>query len=122
MQKPPFYKSIYFTFKGLKWMFTNERNFQLEILGFLVNLFLIIILKLNVHDTILILLICGFVLVTEILNTVIEKLCDFIEPNFNLKIGIIKDISSGAILLATIFAVIIGIIIYFPYLENILSS
>ncbi|MGS0746935.1 diacylglycerol kinase [Halpernia sp. GG3] len=122
MQKPPFYKSLGYAFKGLVWMFKNERNFQLEIIGLFINFFLIVFFKLNRIDIILILLICGFVLVAEVLNTGIEKICDFVEPKFHSKIGIIKDISAGAVLLSSIFAVIIGGLIYWPYLEKILAS
>ncbi|SFH91076.1 diacylglycerol kinase family protein [Halpernia frigidisoli] len=116
MKKPVFYKSLGFAFKGLIWMFKNERNFQLEVIALFVNIILIFALKLNHLDSILILLICGFVLVSEILNTAIEKLCDFVEPKFHTKIGIIKDIAAGAVLLATIFAVIVGISIYWNYI------
>lgn len=122
MQKPPFYKSLSYAAKGLIWIFRNERNFQLEIIGLFINFFLIVFFKLDRIDAVIILLICGFVLVAEILNTAIEKLCDFMEPNFHSKIGIIKDISAGAVLLATFFAIVIGGFIYWPYLANILSS
>lgn len=122
MHKSPFYKSLGYAFKGLVWMFKNERNFQLEIIGLFINFFLIVFFKLNRIDVILILLICGFVLVAEVLNTGIEKICDFVEPKFHSKIGIIKDIAAGAVLLSSIFAVIIGGLIYWPYLEKILAS
>ena len=36
-------------------------------------------------------------LVSEIFNTAIEALCDFVESNKNEKIGVIKDISAGAV-------------------------
>lgn len=116
MRKPPFYKSLNYALKGLVWMFKNERNFQLEIIGLFINFFLIVFFKLNRMDAILILLICGFVLVAEVLNTGLEKLCDFVEPNFHIKIGIIKDTAAGAVLLSAILSVIIGGIIYWPYL------
>ena len=122
MKKPPFYKSLSAAFKGLFWMLKNERNFQLEIFAFLINVILIFWMKLNQLDSIIILFICGFVLVAEILNTGVEKICDFVEPNFHSKIGIIKDIAAGSVLLATLFAILIGGIIYWPYLENMLSS
>lgn len=122
MRKPPFYKSLNYAFKGLVWMFRNERNFQLEVIALFINFFLIIFFKLHRIDAAVILLVCGFVLVAEVLNTGIEKLCDFVEPNHHSKIGIIKDISAGAVLLSTVFAVIIGGFIYFPYLEKMLSS
>lgn len=122
MHKPPFHKSVVFAWKGLVWMLKNERNFQLEVTAFVINLILILFFNTSNLETAFILLICALVLVAEILNTGIEKLCDFIEPNYNINIGIIKDISAGGVLLATIFAVLIGGIIYWPYLQNMLSS
>jgi len=56
----------------------------------------------------------ALILVAESLNTGIEKLADFIHPDFHKQIGRIKDISAGAAFFATIFAVIIGLIIYIP--------
>ena len=56
----------------------------------------------------------GLVLVAESLNTGIEKLSDFVHPDYNDRIGFIKDISAGAATFAAIIAVIIGLIIYLP--------
>jgi len=44
----------------------------------------------------LVLVATGLMLVSEIFNTAIEALCDFIESGENEKIGIIKDIAAGA--------------------------
>lgn len=56
----------------------------------------------------------ALVLGIEGLNTAIEKLCDFVKPEFDKKIGFIKDISAGAVMLVSIAASIIGLIIYIP--------
>lgn len=56
----------------------------------------------------------GLVLVAESLNTCIEKLCDFIHPDYDQKIGFIKDVAAGAVSFAAIVAVIVGLIIYLP--------
>ena len=57
----------------------------------------------------------GLVLSTESLNTAIENICDFIHPDFNTKIGTIKDIASGAVTFAALTAMIIAGLIYIPY-------
>ena len=69
----------------------------------------------NSTDVALILLVCFLVLIAETINTAIEKICDFVEPNFNKKIGIIKDISAGAVILATLLSIIVGVLVYSKY-------
>jgi diacylglycerol kinase (ATP) len=56
----------------------------------------------------------GLVMAIEGANTAVEKICDFIHPDFNTKIGFIKDIASGAVFFAAMAAVAIGAIIYVP--------
>jgi diacylglycerol kinase (ATP) len=56
----------------------------------------------------------GLVLSIEGLNTAVEKVADFIHPDFNNQIGFIKDIAAGAVFFAGITAITIGLIIYLP--------
>ncbi len=116
MKKPPFHKSVQFTFRGIIWILRNERNFQFHILALIINLFLIVFFGLSNTETALILLCCFFVLVTETLNTCVEKICDYIQPKFDSRIGIIKDLAGGAVMLATISAISVGALVYWPYL------
>jgi diacylglycerol kinase (ATP) len=64
-------------------------------------------------------LVTGLVLSIEGINTAVEKVCDFVHPDFHNKIGFIKDIAAGAVFFAGITAIIIGLIIYTPYLLNV---
>ncbi|MGY8914079.1 MAG: diacylglycerol kinase [Flavobacteriales bacterium] len=56
----------------------------------------------------------ALVLGVEGINTAIEKLADFVQPEFDTKIGFIKDISAGAVMFVSIAATLIGLIIYCP--------
>lgn len=67
------------------------------------------------------LLAIGIVLSVEALNTAIEEIANFVHPDFHNKIGLIKDISAGAVFFAAIIAVIIAAIIYTPYIATILN-
>jgi diacylglycerol kinase (ATP) len=58
----------------------------------------------------------GLVLSIEGLNTAVEKIADFVHPDFHEKIGFIKDIAAGAVFFAAITAIAIGSIIYIPKL------
>ena len=56
----------------------------------------------------------GLVMSIEGLNTAAEEIADFIHPEQHKKIGFIKDVAAGAVFIASIAAVIVGFIIYFP--------
>lgn len=56
----------------------------------------------------------GLVLGIEGLNTAVEKVADFIHPEFHEKIGFIKDIAAGAVFFAAMTAIAVGLIIYVP--------
>ncbi|MEM7186953.1 MAG: diacylglycerol kinase family protein [Bacteroidota bacterium] len=56
----------------------------------------------------------GLVMSIEGLNTAAEEIADFIHPDFNKKIGFIKDVAAGAVFFAAIAAVIIACLIYIP--------
>ncbi len=97
-------------------MVKSERNFQIETAAFFINLFLIFYLKLTTTDAVLIIIISSAVLAAEIFNTAIERICDIIQPEFDKRIGFIKDISAGAVLLLAVASVITGILIYWKYI------
>lgn len=58
----------------------------------------------------------GLVLGIEGLNTAVEKIADFIHPDYHERIGFIKDIAAGAVFFAALTAIAIAAIIYIPYL------
>jgi len=116
MRKPPIHKSFLNAFRGFFLILKSERNFQVELLAFLVNIFLIFYLKLSSIDTVLILMVSFGVLSAEIFNTAIEKICDIIQPEFDKRIGFIKDISAAAVILMAVLSVIVGIMVYWKYI------
>ncbi|SHE76694.1 diacylglycerol kinase family protein [Chryseobacterium takakiae] len=116
MRKPLLYKSFFNAFRGVLMMLKSERNFQIETAAFFINLFLIFYLKLTTTDAVMVIIISSAVLAAEIFNTAIERICDMIQPEFDRRIGFIKDISAGAVLLLAVASVIIGILIYWKYI------
>jgi len=56
----------------------------------------------------------GLVMSIEGLNTAVEKIADFIHPDYHERIGFIKDIAAGAVFFAAMTAIAIGLIIYIP--------
>lgn len=54
------------------------------------------------------------VLIAEALNTTVEKICDFIHPDYSSKIGFIKDVGAGAVWFAALAALIVELFIFVP--------
>jgi diacylglycerol kinase (ATP) len=59
-------------------------------------------------------LVIGLVLSIEGLNTAVEKIADFIHPQYHEKIGFVKDIAAGAVFFAALTALAVILIIYVP--------
>jgi len=56
----------------------------------------------------------GFVLVSEMLNTVAETLVDLISPTYHPLAKILKDVTAGAVLLTAIISVAVGLLVLGP--------
>jgi len=107
-------KSLKFALRGAWLLITTEHSIMVQFsIGILISI-LGFFMNLSPNEWMFQLLAIGMVLVAESLNTGIEKLCDFVHPDYHKKIGFIKDISAGAATFAAIIAVIIGLIIYLP--------
>ncbi len=73
-------------------------------------------LHISINDWRWIVLAIALVWTTEIMNTAVETVCDALHPEHHPIIGIAKDAAAGAVLMAGIGAVVIGIITFWPYL------
>ena len=56
------------------------------------------------------------VLSLELINTTAENILNVVEPNFRPRVQIIKDTMAAAVLVAAFGALIVGLIIFLPYL------
>ena len=107
-------QSVKYAAKGFWILITSENSIIAQvIIGIIMTIFGFI-MQLSATEWMFQLFSIGLVLVAESLNTAIEKIADFIHPNYHKQIGRVKDISAGAAFFAAIFAVIIGLIIYLP--------
>ena len=107
-------KSFKFAVRGMWMLIITEHSIMVQLaIAFLVTI-LGWWLEISPSEWMFQVLAIGLVLISESLNTAIEKLCDFVHPDHHRKIGFIKDISAGAVSFAAIAAVIVGLIIYLP--------
>ena len=107
-------KSVKYAAKGFWILITSEKSIIAQVIIAIIMTIIGFIMDISATEWLFQILAISTVLVAEPLNTAIEKMADFIHPEYHTKIGFIKDISAGAAFFAAIFAVIIGLIIYIP--------
>lgn len=112
-----FLLSFKYAIQGLVELIRSERNFQVHLFAFAIVVCLGCYFDITKSEWIAILLISAGVLSAEGINSSIEKLSDHLHPEKNDTIKKVKDIAAGAVLLLAIFAVIIGLLIFVPYMK-----
>jgi diacylglycerol kinase len=110
--------SFVYSFKGIVLVFRNESNSKIHLIATVLVIGAGIYYRLEQYDWLWILLAIAVVWIMEAINSAIEKLTDFISTEFNPKAGAIKDMAAGAVLLAAVFAIAVGLIIFIPYLGD----
>ena len=73
-----------------------------------------IILNINAFEWSLLVIVIGIVFITEILNTSLETLADFVQPEWNERIRIAKDYSAAAVMISAMISVVVGGLIFIP--------
>ncbi len=61
------------------------------------------------------------VLGLEMINSIMERFLDFLQPSYDPRVRVIKDLLSGFVFLVILGAVIIGILIFWPYLKTVIN-
>ncbi len=115
--------SFRYAFNGINYTFKNSRNFKIQVLFAFFSLILGSILQLDKSDYLILLVTIFSVLTLEILNTSIESLVDLmVKKKFSYLAKIAKDCSAGAVFLASINSVIIGLCLFIPKIKLLLLN
>lgn len=107
-----FFRSIRHAFRGLKTVFETENNFRIHTIIAVLVIALGIYRDLSKNLWIALLLVIAFILSLEIFNSAIERLVDMLTPKTHSFAKEIKDLVAGIVLLASLFAIVIGLIIF----------
>ncbi len=104
-------------FNGLNIAFNHELNFQIELLFMAIVILMGFVFNVNKSEWIVIILCIGITLSAELMNTSIEVLGEL--KRFNSVIKKIKDLAAAAVFVAAVMDVILGCIIFTPYVVEL---
>ena len=111
-------RSFRHAFAGLAYAVRTQPNICIHLLAAAGVILIALWLKLSLVELGLLVLTIGLVLVAELVNTAIEALVDLVSPEPHPKAKVVKDVSAGAVVVAAIVSVAIGILILGPPLLN----
>lgn len=106
--------SFRYAARGIWHVLQTEQNLRIHFLATVVVLVLAILFRITLIELCILLLVIGFVLASEILNSVIEDFLDVIHPEHHQAVRRIKDVLAGSVLLSAGIAVAIGSLIFLP--------
>ncbi len=115
-------KAFSYAVSGLKYAIFQERNIKIEICCACMAAGLGITLAISSIEWCIIILCISTVLFMEVINTAIEKLCDRMHTGRDVDIGLVKDVSAAAVLIASLGALICGAFIFIPKIILIIKS
>ncbi len=112
--KSKFSVSVGHALAGIDYAIDHERNVKIEILfGIMVSIagFLF---HISIFEWLIILLTIAMVITLEFVNTAIERVVDLVTTDYKELAKAAKDVAAGAVLVMSLFSVIIGIVIFLP--------
>lgn len=107
-------------FAGLNYFFKHESNGRIQLIIGSLTITGSILFRISRLEWVAVLFCIGAVLSAEMMNSALEKLCNHIHPSFHLQIKIVKDVAAGAVLFISITSAIIGALIFFPKIWQLL--
>ena len=111
-----FLKSFQYAWKGIITAFKEQLNLKIHFGAAILVVVCGIYFQVNLTEWAILVLTISFVITLELVNTAIEYLVDLVSPHQNPLAGKVKDIAAGAVLVASIGALLIGLLIFSKYI------
>ena len=114
------FRSFRYAFKGFLIVLKEEQSFQIQLIAGAVVVSLIFYFNVRGWESMVLILLVVAVLVMELINSIFERIIDVLKPRLHPYVEEIKDIMAATVLLSSLVALVIGLMIFLPYLKNLL--
>lgn len=111
-KKQNFFKAFKNSLNGIFYTLKKERNIKIQLIIGILAVVLGVLLKISLIEWTILVITMFIVIVSELINTAIENTVDLITTEYNEKAKIAKDVAAGAVLIAAMNSVIVGILIF----------
>jgi len=115
-------KSFKYAFEGIHYALYSDQNLVIHFMVGIVVVVVSILFQVNPFEMGILGLTILLVIAAEMINSAIEQMVDLITNEHRKEAKIAKDVSAGMVLLISMGSVIIGILIFGPYILRIFRS
>ena len=115
-KSPSFFDSLHYAWEGILFAFRNNRNLWFHIYAGVIVLIASIYLRVTSYELGVVVVMIVLVITTEMVNTAIEEMVNLITNEHRREAKIAKDVGAGMVLIASIGAILVGILIFLPHL------
>jgi len=116
-------ESFYHAYSGVISGFESQRNLRIHVVAAFAAIVLGIVLKIEPYGWIALSLAIGLVLTVEFANTALEHVVDLATENtYHPAAKAAKDTAAGAVLVASLTALVTGVFIFMPHIAKIAST
>lgn len=112
---PRFARSLRHAMHGLAHAFMTENNFRIHTLIAAAVVVALFLFKVSRLEAMVVVLVIASVLVLELVNTIVERFADLLEPRVHPYVHVIKDMMAASVIVAVLAAVTVGALVFWPH-------
>lgn len=115
-KRHPWWYSFKWAFRGMFYTFKSQKHMRFHLIVASLVILAALLFEVELWQWAVLFLTIGSVMAAEAFNTAIELVLDLTHPQHHTLAGLAKDVAAGAVLITAIIAVIVGLLIFGPYL------
>jgi len=108
--------SFKYAFQGIFYALKFNRNIRIHFIAAILVIIASILLKVNAFEMGILGVMILLVICTEMINTAIEEVVNLLTNEHRMEAKIAKDVSAGMVLLTAIGSIIVGVLVFTPYI------
>lgn len=122
MRHQPWRMTFRYAAEGVIYALHTQVNMRIHVVAALLVTVAGLCLRISRLDWLFVCVAMALVIVSELINTAVEAVVDLVSPDIHPLAKAAKDTAAGAVLLAAVFAVIIGIFVFYRPLLTLISQ
>jgi diacylglycerol kinase len=114
-------RSFRYAYEGIKYALDTQRNMKFHFSVAFLVLLAALFIHLSKTDILFILLAVTLMIVTELINTAVEKTVDLAMPDRHPLAKIAKDVAAASVLVSAMFAIVVGLVVFYEPIDQLIS-